>query len=124
MSEDKPDLAATLEHYGVTYHPDRSSQKILCPVHEEQVPSCSINLDEQWFNCHACNAKGDSWTLIMLKEGIDFAAAVKFSEGIVSASGNHVRKTVDTNHDGLFGRSRPERRDGERKPFRPSLGRS
>ena len=80
MSEDKPDLAACLDHYGVDYDPGKSTQKVLCPVHEEHVKSCSIDLDQQFFNCHACQAKGDSWNLIMIKEGVEFAAAVKFAE--------------------------------------------
>lgn len=121
MTNEKPDLAAVLDYYGATYKPDRSSQKILCPVHEEHVQSCSINLDEGWFNCHACGAKGDSWNLIMLKEGIGYAAAVKLAEGIARASGGNIRKAVEPTTEGLFGRSRPVSRDRERKPFRPGL---
>ena len=48
MTDDKPDLAAVLDHYGVDYYPTgRASQKVLCPVHEDHIKSCSINLDEQ-----------------------------------------------------------------------------
>ena len=60
MTDDKPDLAAVLDYYGVDYYPTKHSQKCLCPVHEDHIKSCSINLDEQWFVCHACGAKGDS----------------------------------------------------------------
>ena len=121
MSDDKPDLAAVLDFYGVIFKPDRSSQKVLCPVHEEHVQSCSIDLDEGFFNCHACNAKGDSWNLIMLKEGCDFATAVRTAKDLAFTSGTNVPSATDTTTDGLFGRQRAGRRDGGKQPFRPSL---
>lgn len=31
---------------------------VLCPFHEDSKPSLSINLDEGYFRCHACGAKG------------------------------------------------------------------
>jgi len=123
MSEDKPDLAAVLDHYGVIFKPDRSSQKILCPVHEEHVQSCSINLDEGWWNCHACNAKGDSWNLIMLKEGMGFAAAVQYAKSISLDCGTNVPQANESRTDGLFGRSRPVSRDRKGGGFRPSFDR-
>ena len=122
MSDDKPDLAAVLDHYGVVFNPARSSQKCLCPVHEEHVKSCSINLDEGWFNCHACNAKGDSWNLIMLKEGIGFAAARLYAESISLDCGTNVPQTNEPRTDVLFGRSRPVSRDRKTSGFRPRIG--
>jgi DNA primase len=118
MSEDKPDLAAVLDHYNVVFKPDRSSQKVLCPVHEEHVQSCSINLDEGWWNCHACNAKGDSWNLIMTKEGIDFAAAIAFAKDLALGCGSNSKAPREV---GLFGREHPARRVGDHKRFRPSF---
>jgi len=123
MSEDKPDLGAVLDHYGAIYKPDRDSQKILCPVHDERVPSCSIDLANGWFNCHACNAKGDSWNLIMLKEGCDFATAVSFAKNLAFTSGSNIRGSDDTRVDGLFGRQRAGRSHGKGKSFRPSFDR-
>ena len=121
MSEDKPDLAAVLDHYGVIYNPNKSSQKCLCPVHEEHVQSCSVNLDEGWWNCQACNAKGDSWNLIMLKEGLDFGPAVQYAKSISLSCGTNVPQTNESRADGLFGRSRPVSRDRKVGAFRPSL---
>jgi DNA primase len=123
MKEERPDLAAVLDHYGVTFNPDRTSQKILCPVHEEYVESCSVNLDEGWFNCHACGAKGDSWNLIMAKEQCDFVTAVARSEGIAKGVGNARGPERMAGTPGLFGRERPAGRAGKRTPFRPKLGR-
>lgn len=119
MVVQKPDLASVLDHYGVVFDPTRGSQKILCPVHEETVKSCSINLDEQWFNCHACGKKGDSFTLIMEKEGVDFATAVTIAKKIPSYGGDHISGSDDSRVPGVLGRTRPERRDGETRGFRP-----
>jgi hypothetical protein len=120
MSEERPDLAAVLSHYDVTFNPDRASQKILCPVHEEYIESCSINLDEQWFNCHACGAKGDSWNLIMAKEKCDFTTAIAKAEGIARGVGGSGGPVVVA---GIFGRTRPAGHTVKRVPFRPRLGR-
>jgi len=111
----KPSLASVLDYYCITYHPDRVSQKIHCPVHEDAVSSCSINLDEEeWWKCFACGKAGDSLTLIMEREGCDFVTAVKFAAGHSMSSGD----TNDGRVPGLLGRSRPERRNG-RQSFRP-----
>ena len=114
-------MAALLDHYGVNYKPSRNSQKILCPFHDEKVPSCSVNLSENWFVCHACEAKGDTWNFIMLKEGIPFDSAVRYAEGFARASGSNIRETAQPTTDGLFGRQRAGRRNGDHKPVRPSL---
>ena len=123
MSEDKPDLGAVLDFYGVIFKPDRSSQKVLCPVHEEHVQSCSINLDEGWWNCHACNAKGDSWNLIMLKEGLDFGPAVQYAKSISLSCGTNVPQADNPRTDGLFGRTRAVSRAREGSRFRPHFNR-
>ncbi len=120
--EEKPDLAAVLEHYGADFDPNKGSQKILCPIHDERVESCSVNLDEQWFNCHACGAKGDSWNLIMEREHCDFTTAIGKAEGITK-SGSTGHPAAGPNIPGLFGRVRPAGRSGKRVPFRPKLGR-
>ena len=121
MSDDKPEMAALLDHYGVNYKPSRNSQKILCPFHDEKVESCSVNLSENWFVCHACEAKGDTWNFIMLKEGIEFATAVQYAKSISLDCGTNVPQTTESRTDGLFGRSRPVSRDRKTGGFRPSL---
>jgi len=123
MSDEKPEMAALLDHYGVNYKPARRSQKILCPFHDEKVESCSVNLDENWFVCHACDVKGDTWNFIMLKEGIDFATAVQYAKSISLSCGTNVLQANEPRTDGLFGRSRPVSRDRKGSGFRPSFNR-
>ena len=121
MSEERPDLAAVLDHYNVTFNPDRASQKILCPCHDDQIMSCSVNLIEDYFVCFACGAKGDSWNLIMEREHCDFTTAVARSEGISKGVARRDGETMEV--PGLFGRTRPAGHAGKRVPFRPKLGR-
>jgi hypothetical protein len=112
------DLSVVLDHYSVDYNPGKRSQKILCPVHEEFVPSCSINLDEGWFRCHACDAKGDGYNLIMEKERCGFATAVQIAEEIAATGGGKLRKADEPRRAGLLGRTRPGRRDGAKGKVR------
>lgn len=112
MSVLEIDLSIVLDHYNVDYNPGKRSQKILCPVHEEFVPSCSINLDEGWFRCHACDAKGDGYNLIMEKERCGFADAVKIAETLGSVG--RPKEVGRPREAGLLGRTRPGRRSDGR----------
>lgn len=117
---DKPDLARVLDYYGVTYITDRRTQKIHCMVHEDAVSSCTVDLDEQYYNCHACGSKGDSLNLIMEKEGIDFRAALEFAQSIPDSG--TTSRTTDARSGGLLGHTIPARKR-EQGRFRPSFRR-
>jgi DNA primase len=121
QQEEKPDLRPILDHYDVVYKENKTRQKILCPVHEERVPSCSIDLDEGWYHCHACDAGGDGWNLIMEKERCDYRAAVSFAESIAARSGVPVLRAGAGSSSGILGRSRNTSRSGRRAPYRPRL---
>ncbi|PVU81344.1 hypothetical protein DDP54_15700 (plasmid) [Cellulomonas sp. WB94] len=72
----KPPIGPVLDLYGVHYVPNHAGwQPILCPIHDESRPSCTVNLDDCYFTCHACPAHGDVWDLVMLKESCDFREA-------------------------------------------------
>ena len=80
MTDDKHPISAVLESLGIQWQYRHGWQLILCPVHDESRPSCSVNTDENAFNCHACGAKGDTYDLIRLiaernGEVIDFKTA-------------------------------------------------
>ncbi|MFI0985001.1 CHC2 zinc finger domain-containing protein [Streptomyces exfoliatus] len=74
-SEGKPELEAVLDHYEVAHGAHRASGMASCPFHDDRTPSFSWNTDRQLWKCHSCGRGGDSLTLIMEKEGIDFAGA-------------------------------------------------
>jgi DNA primase len=50
----------------------------LCPLHDERTPSFTISPSKQLFKCFGCDAGGDVLSLIQLKEGLDFPAALEF----------------------------------------------
>ncbi|QQO39653.1 DNA primase [Streptomyces phage Hippo] len=93
----KPTLESTLLHYGVELHPERRTGMTRCPLHEDNTPSLSYNLDKELWRCHSCGQGGDSYTLIMKKEGTDFrgartvGAALDLTEGSSGGGDEGVR---------------------------------
>ena len=55
------DFATVLRHYGFEVPAGRIQLKIRCPFHDDERPSCSVNLDKRLFHCHAggCGASGN-----------------------------------------------------------------
>lgn len=49
-----------------------------CPLHDERTPSFTVSLSKQLFKCFGCDAGGDALSLVQLKEGLDFPAALEF----------------------------------------------
>ncbi|AOQ26970.1 DNA primase [Streptomyces phage Rana] len=93
----KPTLESTLLHYGVDLHSERRTGMTHCPLHEDNTPSLSYNLDKELWRCHSCGQGGDSYTMIMKKEGTDFrgartvGAALDQSEGSTGGGDEGVR---------------------------------
>jgi DNA primase len=49
----------------------------LCPFHKERTPSFSVSPSRQIFKCFGCNAGGDVFTFVQLREGVNFAEAMR-----------------------------------------------
>ncbi len=49
----------------------------LCPFHNENTPSFSVNSDKQFFHCFGCGAGGDALKFVMDYEHLDFVPAVE-----------------------------------------------
>ncbi|SDI26731.1 DNA primase, catalytic core [Flavobacterium omnivorum] len=49
-------LATILQHYNLK--PNKNNM-LLCPFHEDTKPSLQINLETNFYKCHACGKKGD-----------------------------------------------------------------
>jgi hypothetical protein len=80
-------LLVVLRHYGADeYDPDRTTGKIRCPVHEERRASCSFDSQRELLNCFSCGFQGDAVNLIMAKEDVDVATAIKRCEAITGSS--------------------------------------
>lgn len=56
-----------------------SWQKFLCPLHVEERPSASVNLELNRWKCHACDISEDSLDVIMREEGIGFREAQEWA---------------------------------------------
>ncbi|WP_254397092.1 CHC2 zinc finger domain-containing protein [Streptomyces sp. AC558_RSS880] len=57
-----------------------------CPLHEDNTPSMSFNTDKGLWKCHSCGKGGDSFTLIMEKEGTDFVGARALAASLAFAT--------------------------------------
>jgi len=85
-------IGPVIVHYGGDKPRDRKSwQKILCPFHNDSTASATINTELNAFNCFACGVKGDTYSIIMQQEGVEFREAVKIAEGITGHSSPSVR---------------------------------
>lgn len=49
----------------------------LCPFHDDQSPSFSVNIESGLFRCFSCNAKGDIFGFYQKVKGVDFSTALK-----------------------------------------------
>lgn len=97
--EGRPPIGPVLEHYAIDFDPYKREQTILCPIHSEDHPSCSLNVDEGLWQCHACAAGGDVYTLVMMKENCGFQSARGAVERIIGGEpsarhGRAVRSSV------------------------------
>ena len=49
----------------------------LCPFHGEKTPSFHVHPDKGFFKCFGCDAKGDAFTFIQLRENVPFPEALR-----------------------------------------------
>ncbi len=59
-----------LLHYAaeISYQGWGSWESIRCPFHDDSMASASVNLANDAFNCHACDARGDVIALVQYAE--------------------------------------------------------
>lgn len=88
----KHNIIPVLEHYGVVnVRETHGWQKIKCPIHEDSHASAGVNTDDNIFVCHACGSKGDTYKIIMEKEGVGFREAVEIAKSITGDDSSYVR---------------------------------
>lgn len=91
-------IADVLRHYGAEHVPEGYKwAPMKCPFHDDKTASASVSTERGAFKCHACEARGDTYSLIMWKEGTNFAGAVEILAGILgpehpAVSARHARK--------------------------------
>ncbi|WP_420717004.1 CHC2 zinc finger domain-containing protein [Streptomyces sp. H27-H5] len=79
-SPQKPPISKVLaRYYGLDVAVTRGRQKVCCPLHADQNPSASVNVDTDRWNCFSCNLSEDSFDVIMREENIGFLEAQEFA---------------------------------------------
>ena len=85
---EKPSIEEYLHYIGAdTPAMGGGWRKMKCPFHGDTHASAAVNYDKNAFVCHGCGVKGDTYSLIMYKEGGDYREAVNFATSVL-ASGN------------------------------------
>jgi DNA primase len=90
---EKPSIEEYLNYIGAAV-PSMGSgwRKMKCPFHIDTHASAAVNYDKNAFVCHGCGVKGDTYSLIMYKEGGDYRAALKFAEEFLTTGNTEVRQ--------------------------------
>ena len=92
---EKPSIEEYLHYIGADVPAKGSGwRKMKCCFHIDSHASAAVNYDRNAFVCHGCGVKGDTYSLIMYKEGIDFSEAKQFAETVL-ASGNATVRSTD-----------------------------
>lgn len=70
---DNFDVVAVLSHYGLISNVSSYDEdiKIICPFHEEAVPSCNVSLTSGLYHCFGCGRDGDIIDLIAQIEKVN-----------------------------------------------------
>lgn len=89
---DKPKIEEYLHYIGATVPAMGSGwRKMKCPFHHDSHASAAVNFDKDAFICHGCGVKGDTFSLIMYKEGGDYREAVKFATSVLTTGNTEIR---------------------------------
>ena len=121
MSDERPDLRAVLEHYDVQIRGDFKAM-VSCPLHDDRTPSMSVDFNKQLWNCKSCGKAGDSYKLIMEKEGTNFVGAralattLGFATGSVGGGDGELRGNAYTGSRRVPVRKRDRRKGGSFTP--------
>ena len=92
MDKDKPDIGEYLHYIGATVPAMGSGwRKMKCPFHIDSHASAAVNFDKNAFICHGCGVKGDTYSLIMYKEGGDYREALKFAASVLTSGNTEIR---------------------------------
>ena len=88
---DKPSIEEYLNYIGADTPAMGSGwRKMKCPFHIDTHASAAVNYDKNAFVCHGCGVKGDTYSLIMYKEGGDYREAVKFATSVLASGDTEI----------------------------------
>lgn len=89
---EKPSVEDYLHYIGADV-PARGSgwRKMKCCFHLDSHASAAVNFDKNAFVCHGCGVKGDTYSLIMQREGMNFSEAKQFAEKFSTTGNTEIR---------------------------------
>ncbi len=91
---EKPSIEEYLHYIGADTPPVGSGwRKMKCCFHLDSHASAAVNYDKNAFVCHGCGVKGDVYSLIMYKEGVNFREAKQFAEKFSTTSNAEIHSS-------------------------------
>lgn len=66
-----------LARYGIEGKREGREVLIRCPFHDDEKPSCRVNVEKKVFHCFACDAKGNVLDFVALKEDVPLKRAAE-----------------------------------------------
>ena len=89
---EKPSIEEYLRYIGADVPAVGSGwRKMKCCFHIDTHASAAVNFDKNAFVCHGCGVKGDTYSLIMDRERMNYREAVKFAEEFLTTGNTEVR---------------------------------
>jgi DNA primase len=90
---EKPSIEEYLNYVGAATPAKGSGwRKMKCPFHDDSHASAAVNYDKNAFVCHGCGIKGDTYSLIMDRERINYREAVQFAASVLTSGNTEVRQ--------------------------------
>jgi DNA primase len=90
---EKPSIEEYLNYIGAATPAKGSGwRKMKCPFHDDSHASAAVNYDKNAFVCHGCGIKGDTYSLIMDRERINYREAVQFAASVLTSGNTEVRQ--------------------------------
>jgi DNA primase len=90
---EKPSIEEYLNYIGAATPAMGSGwRKMKCPFHDDSHASAAVNYDKNAFVCHGCGIKGDTYSLIMDRERINYREAVQFAASVLTSGNTEVRQ--------------------------------
>ena len=122
----KENFIEVLEHYSVSFDPNKGKQMVPCPYHDDHTPSLSIILEgDGWFKCFAGCGGGDIYNLVAMMEGLDckteFPKIVTKTKEILGVTEKVAEKTPIASYDymvdGVVINTKNKFSKGDGKPY-------
>ena len=90
----RTDFKGLLTWLGLEVKKNGRGWKILCPFHNDTVPSCSVDLEKGLFHCFGCHVAGDTIEFVKLYKQTGFKGAIKILKEYTGLPASRKKQTV------------------------------